>query len=114
MTAFFDTRQGARLSVLQKAQAIQYAAATRSIERELQTPWPKIENVYDVIVRGAADNSGRVVIDVSNTSWQVWTRVRDAQDSLAEIVGFWQRASAGLMIEDTTPAFVREYLEALY
>ena len=108
---FTDTATYQRVSAQNAALQYQYDAETRRIERELQQPWPAIENVYDVTVR--ASHEGNIVIDVSNTRFEVVTRVRKPQDALAEIVGFWGRAEVGLIMEPSTPADVREYLDAL-
>jgi hypothetical protein len=112
MTSFWDTKLGNRLSVQAKARAKEFDAETRTIERQVKLPWPEIGDVYDVTVRSAYE-TGCVVIYVSDQNFEVWTRVRTEQDALAEIVGFWARASSGLRIEPSTPESVREYLESL-
>lgn len=108
---FTDTKTYQHRRAVDAALAYQFDAETTRIEREAQQPWPAIPHVYDVTIRASYD--GNIVIDVSDANFYVITRVRNKQDALAEIVGFWARAERGLFMEPSTPADVREYLDAL-
>jgi hypothetical protein len=70
----------------------QYAAETRSIERELQTPWPQIDTVREVSFRRDTDDPNNVVIDVIDGRGYITTRVRDAQAAIVEAAGYAMRA----------------------
>lgn len=92
---------------------VQYDAETRQIEREVAQPWPAFDSIQRVIVRGLSYEPETVMIDIVDGHSYVTSRARNAQDALAEIVGYWNQAGNGLVIHPDTPEGVREYLQAV-
>jgi acid stress-induced BolA-like protein IbaG/YrbA len=104
---FTDTKTYQRVSAQNATLAYQYLAELKREERELENPWPVIDPVTDVTVRG--DAAGHVIIDVGS-GMRTWRRIRRQDAAVAEIVGFAARSTHKMVIDASTPADVRKSL----
>jgi acid stress-induced BolA-like protein IbaG/YrbA len=100
---FTDTKTYQRVSAQNATRAYEYLAALEREERELQNPWPAIDYVTDVTVRGDGKN---VIIDIGS-GMRTWRRIRRQDAAVAEIVGFAARSTHRLVVDDSTPADVQ-------
>jgi acid stress-induced BolA-like protein IbaG/YrbA len=103
---FTETKTYQRVSAQNATLAYQYLAELEREERELLNPWPAIEVVTDVTVRGDGKN---VIIDIGS-GMRTWRRIRRQDAAVAEIVGFAARSTHRLVVDASTPADVRAAL----